>query len=131
MLTEGTCHCGQISFTAEIDPTQVVLCHCIDCQVLSGAPFRTVAEAPADTFKVSGSPKSYVFTQHARRMAHYFCADCATPLYAKDEGNPDSVVIRLGCIAQRAQLKPAVQIWLSSAAPWLAELGTLPTASPR
>ena len=129
MIINGACHCGQISFTAEIDPAQVVVCHCTDCQVLSGAPFRAVAEAPIGTFKIRGSLKSYVFTQHGIRMAQVFCPECGTPLYAIAQENPTSVIIRLGCVAQRAQLKPAIQIWQGSALPWLAELATLPTSS--
>ena len=129
MLINGACHCGRISFTAEIDPTRVVLCHCTDCQVQSGSPFRAVAEAPIGTFNIRGSPKSYVFTQHSSKMAQAFCSECGTPLYAAAQDNPTSVIIRLGCVEQRAHLKPFIQIWQSSALPWLAELATVPTSS--
>ena len=37
MRVHGSCHCGAIKFTGEVDPTQVVVCHCDDCQILSGA----------------------------------------------------------------------------------------------
>ena len=129
MLINGTCHCGQISFAAEIDPAQVVVCHCTDCQVLSGSPFRAVAEAPIGTFNIRGSPKSYVFTQHGIRMAQVFCPECGTPLYATAQENSTAVIIRLGCVEQRAQLTPAIQIWQGSALPWLAELASVPTSS--
>ena len=98
MLINGACHCGRISFTAEIDPTRVVLCHCTDCQVLSGSPFRAVVEAPIGTFNIRGSPKSYVFTQHSSKMAQTFCSECGTPLYAAAQDDPTSVIIRLGCV---------------------------------
>ena len=41
MKVTGRCHCGQISFEAEIDPAQVRICHCADCQTLTGTAFRT------------------------------------------------------------------------------------------
>ena len=41
MRIDGACHCGKISFAAEIDPARVMVCHCTDCQVLSGGPYRT------------------------------------------------------------------------------------------
>ena len=129
MHINGKCHCGQISFTAEIDATRVVLCHCADCQILSGSPFRIVAEAPAGTLKIHGAPKSYVFIQHGRHMEQIFCPACGTPLYAMAQEDPTSVVVRLGCVEQRAQLKPAMQIWQEFAMPWLAELAAVP-ASP-
>ncbi|MEY2736366.1 MAG: hypothetical protein RLZ58_1775, partial [Pseudomonadota bacterium] len=34
MQIDGRCYCGQISFTALIDPERVMACHCSDCQVL-------------------------------------------------------------------------------------------------
>ena len=60
------------------------------------------------------------------RRAQVFCAECGAPLFATAPEKPMSVVIRLGCVEQRAQLKPAVQIWQHSALPWLAELPGVP-----
>ena len=60
MQIEGACHCGLISFTAEVDPSRVMVCHYSDCQVLSGAPFRAVVAAPIETLVLRGTPKSYV-----------------------------------------------------------------------
>ena len=128
MQIEGACHCGLVSFTAEIDRSRVMACHCTDCQVLSGAPFRAVAVAPIDTLKVSGTTKSYVkVAQSGNRRAQVFCPECATPLWATAPENATSVVIRLGCVKQRAELKPVVQIWEHSALPWLSELGSIPS----
>ena len=127
MHINGACHCGAISFTAEIDPSRVFACHCTDCQALSGAPFRAVVTAPIETFNISGTPKSYVKVAHSgNRRAQMFCGDCGTPLYAAAAENPTSVSIRLGCVEQRAELKPALQIWQRSAMPWLAELDDVP-----
>ena len=40
MKIDGTCHCGSISFEADIDPDKTILCHCTDCQKISSAPYR-------------------------------------------------------------------------------------------
>ncbi|MCG3188544.1 MAG: hypothetical protein LKCHEGNO_00583 [Burkholderiaceae bacterium] len=130
MKIDGACHCGLVSFTAEIDPSRVMICHCTDCQVLSGSPMRAVVAAPIDRFAVRGQPKSYVkVAQSGNRRAQVFCPECGTPLYATAPENPTSVVIRLGCVRQRAQLKPAVQIWQHSAVPWLAGLQGIPATA--
>lgn len=127
MQIDGSCHCGLISFTAKIDPSRVTVCHCTDCQVLSGAPFRAVVAAPIETFVLHGEPKRYIKTaQSGNRRAQVFCPECGTPLYATAPENATSVNIRLGCVTQRAQLKPARQIWQHSALPWLPELESLP-----
>ena len=60
MNISGACHCGKVSFTAQIDPEKVMICNCADCQTLSGAPFRTIVPAPIESFKLTGVTKSYV-----------------------------------------------------------------------
>ena len=56
MKIDGTCHCGNITYQAEIDPDQVYICHCTDCQTISGSAFRwAVSEACAAALK-QGAP---------------------------------------------------------------------------
>jgi len=127
MHIDGACHCGLITFTAEIDPARVMVCHCSDCQVLSGAPFRVSVAAPIETFMLHGQPKTYVkVAESGNRRAQLFCPECATPLFAMAPENAPFVIIRLGCVRQRAQLTPAVQLWQRSAMPWLSELPNVP-----
>jgi hypothetical protein len=127
MQIDGACHCGAVKFTAQIDPGRVMVCHCADCQALSGAPFRAVVAASIETLSVRGPTRSYIkVAQSGNRRAQVFCPECATPLWATAPENPTSVVIRLGCVRQRAQLKPAAQIWQRSAVPWLSELASIP-----
>jgi hypothetical protein len=127
MHIDGACHCGLITFSAEIDPARVMICHCSDCQVLSGAPFRVSVAAPIETFVLHGQPKSYVKTaESGNRRAQLFCPECATPLFAMAPENATFVIIRLGCVKQRAQLTPAVQLWQRSSVPWLQGLGRIP-----
>jgi hypothetical protein len=130
MKIDGACHCGRVSFTAQIDPARVMVCHCSDCQVLSGAPFRAVAVAPYDSLVLRGETKSYVkVAESGNPRAQVFCPECGTPLFATAAQNPTSVVIRLGCVTQRAQLAPAAQLWQRSAMPWLDGLHDVPGSS--
>lgn len=129
MHIDGACHCGQISFTAEIDPARVMVCHCTDCQIFSGAPFRAVVAASTDSFVLHGETKSYVkVAESGNKRAQVFCPNCATPLFSTPPDDATQVVIRLGCVKQRAQLAPAVQIWRRSAMPWLTELQDVPAS---
>ncbi|MFE1571533.1 GFA family protein [Comamonas odontotermitis] len=127
MHIHGSCHCGAIRFTADIDPERVTLCHCSDCQALSGAPMRAIVRAPIDQFQLQGNPKAYVKTaQSGQRRAQVFCPECGTPLYGSEAVNPQYVVIRLGCVAERAGLPPRKQIWTRSAMPWIHDLENVP-----
>jgi hypothetical protein len=63
MKVNGRCHCGQISFEAEVDPARVRICHCTDCQNLTGTAFRTTVPSLLGTFVLrSGTPKIYIKT---------------------------------------------------------------------
>ena len=63
LRVDGSCHCGAIAFEAEIDPDQVRVCHCTDCQQLSGTSFRVVAPCPEEQFRMlRGTPRIYVKT---------------------------------------------------------------------
>ena len=127
MKIDGACHCGRISFVADVDPSRVMVCHCADCQVMSGAPFRAVVVASHDTLVVHGEPKQYVkVAQSGNRRAQVFCPECATPLWATAPENPTTVVIRLGCVTQRAQFAPVAQIWKRSALQWVHGLQDVP-----
>lgn len=127
MQISGKCHCGAISFTALVDPGKVMVCHCADCQQFSGAPFRAVLPAPAAGVVMSGEPKRYVkVAESGNRRVQAFCAECGTQLYASDVENPQVLNLRLGCITERAQLVPSVQVWGESAMPWLAQLPSVP-----
>ena len=59
MQVTGKCYCGAVSFKASVDPTRVVVCHCTDCQVFSGAPFRAVLPTPASDVEVTGQANQY------------------------------------------------------------------------
>mgnify|MGYP000697486646 CR=1 FL=1 len=108
------------------DPALVMACHCADCQVLSGAPLRAVVTVPIETLVLTGQPKSYVkVAQSGNPRAQVFCPECGTPLFSRAAEHASSVTIRLGCVTQRDQLPPVVQIWQRSAMPWLAHLGDI------
>jgi len=127
MQIDGACHCGHISFTAEVDPAHVMVCHCTDCQIFSGSPFRVVVPAAIDQFHLLGEPRRYVkVAQSGARRVQAFCPECGTPLFATAPENATQVIIRTGCVRQRHALKPVAQIWCRSALPWLDAVPELP-----
>ena len=129
MKIDGTCHCGAIAYEAEIDPQKVEICHCTDCQTLTGTTFRTVVPAEPGSFSIlKGQPKIYVKTADSgNKRQQAFCGNCGTPIYATSAGDgPKSYGIRVGSIRQRDQLVPKLQYWTRSAQPWVGGIGTMP-----
>jgi hypothetical protein len=130
MKIDGSCQCGGIAFEAEVDPKQVNICHCTDCQAFSGSAFRIGIAAPAKDFKIkSGKPKTYVKTaETGAKRAQVFCPDCGTHLYATAADPKEATVYRLryGAVRQRHELTPSTQIWCRSAAPWVNGIAAIP-----
>ncbi len=127
MNITGGCHCGAITYEAEVDPGSVSVCHCTDCQTLSGSAFRVVVPAKREEFKLSGEPKIYLKTgESGRKRVQAFCATCGTPIYSSDVANPQMFNIRVGTVRERADLPPGLQIWCRSALPWIMHLEPVP-----
>jgi hypothetical protein len=129
MRIDGACHCGEISYEAEVDPGQVEICHCTDCQKLSGSAFRIVVPAAARDFRLlTGWPRFYIKTaESGANRLQAFCRVCGTSIYATAAvGEPKIYGIRLGTARQRNSLPPKRQYWRRSALPWIDDIGSLP-----
>ncbi|HXC49509.1 MAG TPA: GFA family protein [Candidatus Limnocylindrales bacterium] len=131
MIVHGRCHCGEIAYEADVDPERAGICHCTDCQMLSGSAYRVAVLADRDSFSITrGHPKIYVKTaESGNRRAHAFCSNCGTPVYSSAVTDPPTYALRVGCLDQRAELAPKRQIWCASAVPWSSDLSALPKIS--
>jgi hypothetical protein len=79
--------------------------------MVMGDDFRIVEGTPAIYEKEAESGA-------ARCLA--FCSRCGTHLYGTTAGDePSFYSVRVGTLAQCADLAPSVQVWCKSALPWL------------
>jgi hypothetical protein len=130
MRVHGHCHCGAIAYEAEVDERAVNICHCLDCQTLTGSAFRANIQAPAATFILrTGQPRRYVKTgDSGAQRVHAFCETCGGPVYSCDPVNPKSYSLRVGALDERAELGPPVrQIWAKRRLPWVTEVKAVPS----
>jgi hypothetical protein len=130
MHVDGACHCGFIRYEAEIDPASVGLCHCTDCQQISGAAYRIIVQVPREQFRMlGGKPKTYVKTaESGTKRTQAFCPECGTSVYASAAvEDPPILGLRVGSMRQRAELRPSRQIWCRSKLPWVPDLPGVPS----
>ena len=129
VMVHGACHCGAIAYEAGIDPARVTVCHCMDCQTISGSAFRLSVPVPGSAFKMTGQPATYIKTaESGNRREQGFCPKCGSPIYSTTPGPgpKESYMLRVGILRQRDRLNPKLQIWTRSARPWLARLSDIP-----
>ena len=123
MLVHGKCHCGAISYEAEVEPGTVAICHCSDCQAFAGGPYRAMIKPEPASFTMNGTPVHYTKTADSgRQRVQGFCGTCGAQVYAMD---PDGgkLSLRIGIIAERHELgRPVRQVWCDSAFAWAFDL---------
>lgn len=133
MIIHGSCHCGDIVFEAEADPGRAVICHCTDCQMMSGGPYRSIVQVAESAFDLlQGEPKLYFKVgDSGNRRELCFCPNCGSHIYATSvvEDVPRGqrmLGIRTGLLQEVAQLAPKVQVWCQSRVPWAQNIANLP-----
>ena len=126
MKIDGGCYCGKIKFEAEVDPADVRICHCVDCQIMSGAPYRANVPAAKANVRFTGEVKLFLKTaESGNKRYQAFCPECGTSMYSCAEKDPPVYTLRVGTIRQRAQLVPKSQQWCRSAVDWSSSLATV------
>lgn len=129
MHVTGSCHCGAIRYEAEVDPATAGICHCTDCQQLSGSAWRASVRVRAEDLAVQGEPRVYVKTADSgTRRGQAFCPTCGSGLFAFTPGDERVYSLRLGGVDQRAELTPRFQIWCDSALPWASDISGVPSS---
>lgn len=127
MKIDGGCHCGEITYEAEVNPDNVIICHCTDCQTISGAPYRVNVPVLTARFRLNGAPRTYrKVGDGGDTVATAFCATCGTALYSSKGETPAFVFLRLGGVRQRAELAPRRQGFCRSALPWALDIREVP-----
>ena len=128
MKINGRCHCGQITYQALVDPARVAICHCTDCQSLTGTAYRVSVPTRIEDFELqTGTPAVYIKTAaNGAKRAQTFCGNCGSPLYTYAVDAPITYGLRVGCIEQRDALKPSRQKWCTSALSWAFDIDALP-----
>ena len=134
MRIEGGCHCGFIAYEGEADPEKTAICHCTDCQTLSGSAFRTVVPVQDKDFRMTGgTPSIYVKTaESGNQRQQAFCPTCGSPIYSAPPGDgPKAYFIRVGTIRQRDAFVPKAQVWARSRQRWVGDFAAVGSSADR
>ncbi len=116
----GGCACGAIRYTCGGTPVAMLSCHCRDCQRFSGAAFASGIVVHVADIVVTGEPATFVVTADSGgATTRSFCGTCGSQLFTRGELVPHLMSIRFASLDDPSGFKPAVDIWTSSAQPWV------------
>ncbi|VUC30535.1 unnamed protein product [Clonostachys rosea] len=127
----GECICNRVKFTFTGEPKQAAVCHCFQCQKLSGSAFTYNLLVPREDFKwTSGLPKTGSFVQESGIIVEYsFCPECGTTMAKqtdKEEFKPFCLVQAGTVDGNETKRKPDAEFWVSRKADWVQPIQGVP-----
>jgi hypothetical protein len=116
---KGGCACSTVRYEASADPLFAGTCHCRDCQRASGGGSGSVIAVPKNALKVTGEVKYHEVTaESGNKISRGFCPSCGSPVFVRPAVINDAVLITLGSLDDSSWVKPAMELYTSSAQPW-------------
>lgn len=104
MKIAGGCYCKKVRYEAEGEPLMRGLCHCRECQYISGGGANVALAMPASGFKYTqGEPESFARDDLESPVTREFCGTCGTSLLSKPPSFPDMVILKVGTMDDPAQ----------------------------
>jgi hypothetical protein len=123
-IRTATCQCGQLVAKCEGEPVRISVCHCLDCQRRSGAPFAEQARFPAAKVTVAGEAKEWVrIADSGNPATQHFCPICGSTLWYQGGPMPDAIAIPVGAFADPNFPPPRFSVWEKRKHDWVAIRG--------
>ncbi len=113
----GACRCGQVKIEIGAPPFMTAACHCTGCQTMSGSAYSLTAMIPADAFRVTeGAP--VIGGMHGPDQHHYFCPNCMTWMFTRNEGFDTFVNVRPTLLEDRSWFSPFIETMTKEKLAW-------------
>lgn len=118
---DGSCLCGNVTYTCEAEPAGVAVCHCTTCQKQTGTSFSIIVAVPRDALRLEGdSVASHTTVGDSGQPAERrFCGACGSPIATLSEGLPELALIKAGTLDDTSWLEPQMHVFTDSAQPWV------------
>jgi hypothetical protein len=114
----GRCLCGAVRYRISAEPIVARVCWCRDCQRIASNGTVNVL-VPTSGLESSGELGEYLsIAESGNEMRRRFCPNCGSHLFANTSARPQFTVVRAGTLDDPSSVRPAMNIWASSAPSW-------------
>jgi hypothetical protein len=115
----GRCLCGQVRYSANVDPDWIGVCHCQDCQKQTGSAFSVLVGIPKSAISIQGQLKTFQNKgESGQPVERSFCPECGSPIVFEAAVIPNLTFIHAGTLDDTSWLDPKVHVYCDSKEPW-------------
>jgi len=126
-MVQGSCLCGGVRFEIDERAIQVINnCHCANCRKVSGAAFGTFVHVPRSAFRWLTGVELVAAYESSPGIERAFCKVCGSRM----PQSPDwerHVIVPAGVLDEDPGMKPEINIFTKSKAPWYTIADGLPS----
>ncbi len=118
----GTCLCGSVKYSSDVEPVMTAVCHCKSCQRQTGTAFSIVVGMPEASLEVDGQENigEFLGTGDSGGKVHRnFCRNCGSPLWSTCESISGVEFIKAGTLDDTSWLDPTAHVWCETMQPWV------------
>lgn len=118
-IISGSCLCGLVHFEVDFQPERFYLCHCQQCQQLTGSAFAAnIFTKPNNIEWLLGYEYISHYQHPTREFSKAFCSKCGSALpFVNKSGK--ALIIPAGSLSKALTDIPDANIFVSEKVKWL------------
>lgn len=125
-MNTSSCLCGKIKYRVDGALGDVRYCYCVECRKASGSAYTANAQIPSENFEILEGENLLGSYESSPGKFRYFCSNCASPIYAALDSQPEFVRIRLGGLNFEPDTRITAHMWVKEKPEWCAISDDLP-----
>jgi len=116
---KGACLCGEVSYQVKHQFNNFYICHCRQCQQLTGSAFAAnIFTDPENIEWLSGHEGVSKYNHPSRGFSKAFCSKCGSALPFLNKSG-QSLIIPAGSLSKAFEEIPEANIFVNEEAHWL------------
>lgn len=117
-MYQGSCLCGKVKIEFAGPIRRFHHCHCHTCRKAHATVYGSSALVRDAVFQVTSNADLLATYDSSPGKTRYFCSNCGSHMFAKCERDPEDVILRLGVLDGKLDIKAQSHIWTSHKADW-------------
>lgn len=114
---KGGCHCRNIRFEAICEPFDIDICHCRDCQIITGSAIGVWMDFKTE--QVTWSNNLITEYQSSTNVFRGFCPKCGSTLSYRNSKYPEYITLCVTSLDDPDIVSPKYHIYTDSQVKWL------------